>query len=346
MEGFLAQLEEWLVNLKGVHFRGVEKTEEEMIRLFYFKFQDVPVLARMEAVMEYFVDEYETLYNKELSEEEIEKLRTRFHSMYTTTDVYKIYNWFLEEQGLPKLPDVPYDRRYLSYEDVYPMLYLKYRLLGADRQEQIRHLVVDEMQDYSYLQYTILGLLFQCPMTILGDRAQTMEEEQNDVTKFLPKILGKQLKMIEMNKSYRNTVEIARYAGTLGGIEETELLDRHGKPVEEETFSQEEERVSRILDKVKTGLDDYETAAVLTMTEEEAKTIYQMIREKTDQVHYIDRDSSRFGRGLTVTTFYMAKGLEFDQVFTAASGEQNGLTRQAEYICATRALHELYIYRI
>lgn len=346
MEGFLAQLEEWLVNLKGVHFRGVEKTEEEMIRLFYFKFQDVPVLARMEAVMEYFVDEYETLYNKELSEEEIEKLRTRFHSMYTTTDVYKIYNWFLEEQGLPKLPDVPYDRRYLSYEDVYPMLYLKYRLLGADRQEQIRHLVVDEMQDYSYLQYTILGLLFQCPMTILGDRAQTMEEEQNDVTKFLPKILGKQLKMIEMNKSYRNTVEIARYAGTLGGIEETELLDRHGKPVEEETFSQEEERVSRILDKVKTGPDDYETAAVLTMTEEEAKTIYQMIREKTDQVHYIDRDSSRFGRGLTVTTFYMAKGLEFDQVFTAASGEQNGLTRQAEYICATRALHELYIYRI
>lgn len=346
MEGFLAQLEEWLVNLKGVHFQGVEKTEEEMIRLFYFKFQDVPVLARMEAVMEYFVDEYETLYNKELSEEEIEKLRTRFHSMYTTTDVYKIYNWFLEEQGLPKLPDVPYDRRYLSYEDVYPMLYLKYRLLGADRQEQIRHLVVDEMQDYSYLQYTILGLLFQCPMTILGDRAQTMEEEQNDVTKFLPKILGKQLKMIEMNKSYRNTVEIARYAGTLGGIEETELLDRHGKPVEEETFSQEEERVSRILDKVKTGPDDYETAAVLTMTEEEAKTIYQMIREKTDQVHYIDRDSSRFGRGLTVTTFYMAKGLEFDQVFTAASGEQNGLTRQAEYICATRALHELYIYRI
>lgn len=346
MEGFLAQLEEWLVNLKGVHFQGVEKTEEEMIRLFYFKFQDVPVLARMEAVMEYFVDEYETLYNKELSEEEIEKLRTRFHSMYTTTDVYKIYNWFLEEQGLPKLPDVPYDRRYLSYEDVYPMLYLKYRLLGADRQEQIRHLVVDEMQDYSYLQYTILGLLFQCPMTILGDRAQTMEEEQNDVTKFLPKILGKQLKMIEMNKSYRNTVEIARYAGTLGGIEETELLDRHGKPVEEETFSQEEERVSRILDKVKTGPDDYETAAVLTMTEEEAKTIYQMIREKTDQVHYIDRDSSRFGRGLTVTTFYMAKGLEFDQVFTAASGEQNGLTKQAEYICATRALHELYIYRI
>lgn len=346
MEGFLAQLEEWLVNLKGIHFRGLEKTEEEMIRLFYFKFQEVPILARMGAIMECFVDEYETRYSTELSEEEVEKLRTKFDAMYTTTDVYKIYNWFLEEQGLPLLPDVPYDRRYLSYEDIYPMLYLKYRLEGGGRQEQIRHLVVDEMQDYSYLQYTILATLFSCPMTILGDRAQTMEEEQNDVTQFLPQILGKHLKKIEMNKSYRNTVEIARYAETLGGIKETELLDRHGKAVEEADFSSGQERIEQILKQVKTGPDGYETAAVLTMTEQEAKEIYEYIREKIDQVHYIDRDSSRFGRGLTVTTFYMAKGLEFDQVFTAAPKEQTGLTRQAEYICATRALHELYVYRV
>lgn len=346
MEGFLAQLEEWLVNLKGIHFRGLEKTEEEMIRLFYFKFQEVPILARMGAIMECFVDEYETRYSTELSEEEVEKLRTKFDAMYTTTDVYKIYNWFLEEQGLPLLPDVPYDRRYLSYEDIYPMLYLKYRLEGGGRQEQIRHLVVDEMQDYSYLQYTILATLFSCPMTILGDRAQTMEEEQNDVTQFLPQILGKHLKKIEMNKSYRNTVEIARYAETLGGIKETELLDRHGKAVEEADFSSGQEQIEQILKQVKTGPDGYETAAVLTMTEQEAKEIYEYIREKTDQVHYIDRDSSRFGRGLTVTTFYMAKGLEFDQVFTAAPKEQTGLTRQAEYICATRALHELYVYRV
>ena len=59
VEGFMAQMEEWLVNLKGIYFRGMEKTEEEMIRLFYFKFQDVPVLARMDAVIEYVVDEYE-----------------------------------------------------------------------------------------------------------------------------------------------------------------------------------------------------------------------------------------------------------------------------------------------
>ncbi len=35
-----------------------------------------------------------------------------------------------------------------------------------------------------------------------------------------------------MNKSYRNTVEIASYANSLAGIEGMDLFERHGKPVE------------------------------------------------------------------------------------------------------------------
>ena len=173
-----------------------------------------------------------------------------------------------------------------------------------------------------------------------------MEEKQNDVTRFLPQILGKQLRKIEMNKSYRNTVEIAEYARTLVGMDDAELLNRHGKAVAEREYGSKEEMISHILEHVKTGPEGYETAAVLTMTEAEAREWYEMIRKKTDQVHYIDRDSSRFGRGLTVTTFYMAKGLEFDQVFTVAHKEETKMTRQAEYICATRALHELEVCRI
>ena len=59
---------------------------------------------------------------------------------------------------------------------------------------------------------------------------------------------------------------------------------------------------------------------------------------------YVDRNSSAFRKGLTVTTFYLAKGLEFDQVFAIQGSEENPLKKQAEYICATRALHELYVY--
>ena len=83
------------------------------------------------------------------------------------------YNQLLEEAGWKPLPAVSYEKRTLRYEDVYPMLYLKYRLLGKKGQKNIKHLVIDEMQDYSFLQYTILAELFPCKMTILGDCAQT-----------------------------------------------------------------------------------------------------------------------------------------------------------------------------
>ena len=49
-------------------------------------------------------------------------------------------------------------------------------------------------------------------------------------------------------------------------------------------------------------------------------------------------------KGVTVTTFYLAKGLEFDQVFVLREQTESAFERQADYICATRALHELYLY--
>ncbi|MCI9330275.1 MAG: hypothetical protein HFH22_10900, partial [Ruminococcus sp.] len=43
-------------------------------------------------------------------------------------------------------------------------------------------------------------------------------------------------------------------------------------------------------------------------------------------------------------TFYLAKGLEFDQVFVLGGEKESPLFQQFRYICATRALHELYVY--
>lgn len=63
-------------------------------------------------------------------------------------------------------------------------------------------------------------------------------------------------------------------------------------------------------------------------------------------VNYMNRDTSAFRKGLTVTTFYLAKGLEFDRVFAVLRDNGNPLYKQAKYISATRALHELYVYEI
>lgn len=344
MEGFLAMLEEDLVNIRSFTFKGFHKTEEEIIHLFYYKFQTVPLLARMDAVMEYLIDEYETLRGKNISEEDMEALRETFQKMYVTTDLYEIYGWLLKDCGYPELSNAEYERRKLEYEDVFPMLYLKYRLKGSRKHKNIKHLVIDEMQDYSYLQYSILSMLFHCRMTILGDRAQTMDSECQDVTKFLPKIFGRKIRKIVMNKSYRNTLEIAEYAERIRGGEGLELFQRHGKEVEEFHGLSMEEMLENIEKQVKSSYAQYETAAVITMNESDAYDIYRLLKNCQLPVSYMDRDTSVFKKGMTVTTFYLAKGLEFDQVFAVLGRETNPLYKQAKYISATRALHELYVY--
>ena len=344
IEGFLAMLEDSLMDFRPVEYRGTVMTEEEILKLFYYKFTETPLLKRMDLVRDYFIDEWETLRGRNISDDDKLLLQQKFDKMYVTKDLYRIYCQLLEECGLDPLSGAEYERRKIPYEDVFPMLYLKYRLEGGNHSHKnIKHLVIDEMQDYSYLQYTILANLFSCKMTILGDRAQTMDVRQQDVLKFLPRILGRDLHKIEMNKSYRNTVEIAEYAAKISGIEDLILLDRHGKEVAEQTFASED----FLLDAVQENLnEEFETAALLTMTEEEALELNRLLKLRGAEVAYIDKNSSSFKKGLTVTTFYLAKGLEFDQVFAVRGKEQNPLRQQAEYICATRALHELYMYEI
>lgn len=346
VEGFLAVEEDSLMEFRDIEFRGMKLSEEEVIHLFYDKFYDTPILKRMDAVMEYFVDSYETLRGRDIEEEDRDLLQKKFDRMYVTKDIYTLYNRLLEFCGQEKLSDIPFERRKIPYEDVFPMLYLKYRLTGESAHKNIKHLVIDEMQDYSYLQYVILQRLFECRMTILGDRAQTLDKEQQDVLRFLPQIFGRGIRTVIMNKSYRNTWEIASYAGKISGITDIELLERHGKEVEEKIFALEEELLSEIEKKLNVGTQGFETAAVITMTEEEAFDISRLLQSRGLEVSYVDRDSSAFRKGLTVTTFYLAKGLEFDQVFAVREREDNPLSMQADYICATRALHELYVYQL
>ncbi len=354
MEVFLLELEDRLVNLHAVTYKAFEKSEEEIIHLFYEQCANTPLLDRIDAVQDFFVDEYATLAKRDLEDDELLEIAEQFEDMYVTKDLYEIYNWFLEEQGLPQLPDLPPEERILDYEDVYPMLYLKNRLMRDHTHRDIRHVVIDEMQDYSYLQYVLLQQYFPCSMTILGDAAQTVDETRQDVREFLPDIFGKDIRQLEMKKSYRNTVEIAEYASQIIGDTETEFLDRHGKAVQFLESADVDDFVRQVLEYANVGPkgeNPYETAAVLTMTEVEANTIYQLLVLAADklpaaerpQISYIDRDSSDFNSGITVTTFYMAKGLEFDQVFMAGGDPENPLNTQYRYISATRALHELYV---
>ena len=353
LDGFVLRLEDELMNFRDVEYRGCTLSEKEIIDLFYFKFLDVPLLSRMHSVAEYFIDQVETLRDRDLSDEEREEVMERFRSMYETRDCYMLYSRFLEEEGYRPLPHCQIEKRRLRYEDVYPVLYLKYTLYQCRNHHGIKHVVVDEMQDYSWIQYLLIRKMFPCRMTILGDKAQTMEDETQDVLKFLPKIFGKDIRKIVMNRSYRNTMEVAQYANHLTGIEDMELFERHGEPVDERTFLSTEEALETVLEKWLNRREEFETEALIFLTEREAehaflyieKRLKEIAPEAENQICYMNRDSQSFKKGLTVTTFYLAKGLEFDQVFGIFEEDrESGLQCQAKYITATRALHELHMY--
>ena len=357
LEGFMIRLEDELMNFAPVEYKGFSFSEEEILDLFYNRFSEFPLLTRMEEVAERFIDEWETLRSAQLPDPDRELLLEEFRSMYETRDLYVIYNRFLKIEQLPLLEDLPVQERIIPYEDVYPLLYLKIRLSQFRPDARIRHLIVDEMQDYSWLQFAILQRLFSCRMTILGDRAQTMDARQSDAMKFLPEIFGRDIRRIVMNKCYRNTVPIASWANRLAGITDMELVEREGAPVREERFG----TLKEALDEAAEDLAEkpsFETAALITLTREDAGQAYQYLKEVLERrgydtrnrLNHLHRDSSSFSRGLTVTTFYLAKGLEFERVYMVfpkedpASEARRALLVQAGYIAATRAMHELSVF--
>lgn len=80
-------------------------------------------MSRMDAVAEYFIDEVETLRNRDMEEEEREAVKEKFRRMYETRDVYVLYNRFLAASGFPMLPKVPIEKESFHMK-MYTLFYI------------------------------------------------------------------------------------------------------------------------------------------------------------------------------------------------------------------------------
>lgn len=392
LDGFVLDLESDLIDIRDFKYRGNTYSADYIANLFYDKLWNQPILERMNSVAEFIIDEEETKRNKDMSGEEKQLITDALNAMYRTKDIVELYNEFLESTGRDKLKayrtgvtDEPEDveensyddwadnplkeaRRefaefrknngwlripVIPYEDVYPLLYLKYSIQKNENERPVKHLIIDEMQDYTYLQYRLIEKLFPCDMTILGDKAQTMEEKQRDVLEFLPGIFGKDLYRVELNKSYRSTKEITEYAASLVGADTVSSIDRHGNSVETYYAEDFEERVYQISSKLTDIFEDSDTIAVITINAYEAKRVYDSIKGMVQEiipqaeVNLLTADTSSFKTGISVAPFYLTKGLEFDAVCIVDDPTYNeAMYKQALYIEATRALHELHVFKL
>lgn len=343
---FVLFAEDSLMNFRPVSYKKLYRSEQELRVLFYEKFPDIPILKRMEHIAEYVMDEEETLSGKEYDPMERELILDKFRKLYETTDLLVIYNRFLAESGRM---EIAAEKSAIPYEDVYPMLYLKQLLFGAEKKHGIKHLLVDEMQDYSYVQFLLLSKWFSCPMTILGDREQQAEPGKPDVQALCREVFGKEARLLTLKKSYRSTVEITRFANRVAGIDGEEAFERHGKAPEYVRVQSEKEMAEEMTYRLsESHKDDYATTAILTTTAQQAEDLYFALKDKLP-VTLLTSESNRMEKGIVITTFYLAKGLEFDSVHVAYAPEEESCTeyeKQILYIKATRALHELMLYGV
>ncbi|MDY4987574.1 MAG: hypothetical protein SO121_06290 [Eggerthellaceae bacterium] len=116
----------------------------------------------------------------------------------------------------------------LEYDDVFPSLYLLAAYQGLSANRQVKHLVIDEMQDYTPIQHVVLGMLFPAGQkTILGDFGQALNPYHgyglDDVAALYP---GAEL--VHLNTSYRSTWEIMEFAKRIGGQSDLQAVRRHG----------------------------------------------------------------------------------------------------------------------
>jgi len=233
----------------------------------------------------------------------------------------------------------------LEYADVFPYIYTKLFLDGTEAGfKHVKHLLVDEMQDYTPIQYAVIKKLFHCKMTILGDGFQSVNPHSASSLELLRSLFA-DAQCMELRKSYRSTIEITNFAQKIKNNSKLVPIERHG---EEPTISKCATPESQWAE-IRHLMEDYihsgfNSLGLVCKTQEQAAEVYQTVKDQYPHVYLLDFGSTEFKEGIVVTTAHMAKGLEFDQVivpFADAGTYHTELDRSMLYVACTRAMHRL-----
>lgn len=228
----------------------------------------------------------------------------------------------------------------IKFEDAMIVLWIKCLLGKMHQENKVRHVLIDEAQDFSILQHRIIRHLYpKARFTILTDSNQAIvpainSSDVNEIAELYD------AEILRLRKSYRSTKQISSLAMKLLPCPDYETFERDGDEPEIIESSNICEDIKQILKKAEGS------ACIITKTSPMARKIYNELIVDTDIELYDDKDKI-FGNKAAIMPVVYTKGLEFDNVIIVdENGEFDGKENNPYlYMATTRALHKLTIIK-
>ncbi len=242
----------------------------------------------------------------------------------------------------------------LYYEDATPFLLLQELIQGFQTNRSIKHILIDEAQDYSPFQFEFLKRLFpSAKMTVLGDFNQAIFAHASEVVDFqiLNHLYGEeQTEVINMTRSYRSTKPIIEFTRSLIANGERIIpFERAGELPVLTQVKNHTELHRCIMSKVsELQSEGYGSIAIICKSAEESKAAFEALY-KIDGIKLIKYGSAEYEQGVVVIPSYLAKGIEFEAVIIYDASEHvygDESLRRIFYTACTRAMHELQLYSV
>jgi DNA helicase-2/ATP-dependent DNA helicase PcrA len=344
---FLSQLNQYLLHIENNYFTVNELRVGKIsvpvpFLLAKFKtYHRVPLLKRFALVAEEVRTYVRDAVRRKLTGQEKATIGEAIPRMFKFHQVLDLYRDFYRWLGKPQL--FRYEQgRNLEYADVFALIYLRIRLEGVSGYDHVKHLLVDEMQDYTPVHYAVLSRVFACRKTILGDVSQTVNPYSASSAEMIERIFP-QAEVVKLYRSYRSTVEITAFAQRITPNPHIIPLERHGQVPSVMRYASQDEELQAIRQMLTTFQNTgNHSLGIICKTLRQATDIYKTL--DAPGVHLLTEESTTFKEGTIITTAHLAKGLEFDEVivpFANARTYKTAADRSMLYVACTRAMHQL-----